>query len=103
MFQDSDEAMATMVNALFVRFESAPPEGFQADFDYPVFCVDVISDEETRFLIANRAGQFRWVDMNEVRRASNRPGGSGGGGGGVGAPQSLAHSKTPPQFRNPAR
>jgi hypothetical protein len=95
--------MATMLNALFVRFESAPPEGFQADFDYPVFCVDVVADDETRFLIANRTGQFRWVDMNEVRRASSRSGGAGAGGGNGERTAPLVHTKTPPQFRNPAR
>jgi hypothetical protein len=61
-------------NSLFVKFENSQANeasslGFKPDFPYPVLDIDVVDDSHTRFLLANQAGIFHWVDMTIVRRA----------------------------------
>lgn len=59
---------------LFVHF--APniqiPKGLQAGFPYPVFAIDINEEEDTRFLLSNRAGEFIWVSSKLVRRSTKK-------------------------------
>lgn len=73
---------------LFVRFKSeefADSQSFDPGIVYPVYEVDIEEDDQgtsTVFLLANRAGDFKWIKMDDVRRAS--PPRQGGGGGNSG-------------------
>ncbi len=72
---------------LFVRFKSeefANSQSFDPDIVYPVYEIDIEEDEQggasTVFLLANRSGDFKWIKMDDVRRAS--PPRQGGGNSG---------------------
>lgn len=72
---------------LFVRFKSeefADSQSFDPGIVYPVYEVDIEEDDQggasTVFLLANRAGDFKWIKMDDVRRAS--PPRQGGGSSG---------------------
>ena len=53
--------------AAFLRDMGERPDGFD-DRPYPVLGIDVIDDQETRFLLADREGRFSWIDMATLRR-----------------------------------
>lgn len=56
-----------------VMFPTNPPSGFEVRRPYTVLHVDVIDDETTRFLIADRSGVMTWVDMSQTRNYFQRP------------------------------
>jgi glucose-6-phosphate 1-dehydrogenase len=78
--------------SFFVRFQNELPSGFDKERVYPVLAIDVVDDQETRFLLSNTAGEFAWVGMSDVRRASKADS----------APNQRYNHKTPPHFRSPA-
>jgi len=86
-----------MTGTTFVKFVGEKPEGFD-DRPYPVLGIDVIDDQETRFLLADREGKFSWIDMSTLRRTSKPMDERGGPG-----PSGPYNHKTPSQFRSPAR
>jgi hypothetical protein len=72
--------VAQMATQFFVKFAPFPqmPDGFKAEQDYPVFGIDVIDlddgSSETKFLLADSHGIFRWILSDSVRRvAPHRP------------------------------
>lgn len=53
----------------FVRFAGKAPESFPSqDKSLPVFAIDVVDDTCTRFLLADRANKFHWIDMTLLAR-----------------------------------
>jgi len=69
-----------MTMSLFVQFKSdkavageVQAKGFTIGADYPVFCIDPFESEEgedeTRFLVSNRDGNFHWFPMTHFKRA----------------------------------
>jgi len=79
------------VNAiLFVQFKDAAkatPLGFSTEYPYPVYHIDAVESTDgslcAQFLLANREGNFCWIDQCDVKRVKgqpqgqNRPNGSG--------------------------
>lgn len=72
-----------MTMSLFVQFKSDKAEevqakGFAARTDYPVFGIDPYESEEgedeTRFLVSNRDGDFHWFPMTYFKRAPAKSG-----------------------------
>jgi hypothetical protein len=62
---------------LFVKFRDenyAESRQFDPGLTYPVYHIDVAEDEDgstaATFLLANQAGDFQWIDMDSVKRAS---------------------------------
>lgn len=83
-----------MTGTTFVKFVGEKPEGFD-DRPYPVLGIDVIDDQETRFLLADKEGRFAWIDMATLRRTSKPMDERSN--------QTPFNHKTPTQFRSPAR
>ena len=58
----------------FVKFGAQVPKDFVGNQSYPVFGIDVVDlddGEDTRFLLANRLGEFKWVSTKLLRRQPN--------------------------------
>jgi hypothetical protein len=74
------------VNAiLFVQFKDsavAGPLGFSTEYPYPVYHIDAVEAEDgglcAQFLLANREGNFCWVDQADVKRVKGQTQGNGG-------------------------
>jgi hypothetical protein len=65
-----------MTGQLFVHFKKGVqiPDGFKENGHYPVFDTSVIDLDDgktrTEFLMANVAGEFRWIPMSLLLRTS---------------------------------
>ena len=64
---------------LFVQFKDpakAGPLGFSVEYPYPVYHIDSFEDADgalhAQFLLANREGNFCWVDMVDVKRVKGQ-------------------------------
>jgi len=70
---------------LFVQFKDAKeaePLGFSTDYPYPVYHVDAVDNDDgslsAQLLLANREGEFHWVDQSQVRRVKGQSQGNQG-------------------------
>lgn len=65
--------MASLTTSIFVRFStSSVPDGFDSTRYYQVYAIDVVDDEQTRFLLSDKHGRYQWVSSENVRRFNPR-------------------------------
>lgn len=43
------------------------PPGFRPNNTYKAYEVDIIDDEETRLLLSDDQGNFKWVNMSKLK------------------------------------
>lgn len=79
--------MAQLCGGLFVNVvddKFCSEHGFSKTLNYPVLAIETVSygdygdagdapDDSTEFLLSNPKGEFYWVSMSKVRRASQKP------------------------------
>jgi len=56
-------------NSLEVEFKDKKevPAGFRSNNTYKVYECDIIDDEETRLLLSDDQGNFKWVNMSLLK------------------------------------